>query len=52
MPKLTITNGADAGRSFELQDGETVLGRGSGVAIKLSGSNISRRHARLIREGE
>jgi len=46
--KLTIVNGADESRRFELEDGELYdLGRGSQTTIRLRDSFVSRVHARL-----
>lgn len=41
------------GESFEIPEGETVLGRESGLGISLPGEpTVSRRHASLIRTGD
>lgn len=52
--KLTIVNGADESRRFDLEEGEIYdLGRGSQTTIRLRDSFVSRVHARLsISEGE
>lgn len=51
MAKLIVENGAEAGAAFELNAPEMVIGRQTGVEIKLNGTNVSRRHARVLREG-
>src|SRR6185436_3278193 len=51
MPSLVIINGPETGKSFDLSAPESVLGRHSGVDIKLSGTNVSRRHSRIYSEG-
>jgi serine phosphatase RsbU (regulator of sigma subunit) len=33
-----------------LEEGETILGRATNVAVTLEGSNVSRRHARVLRQ--
>ncbi|MDY7232778.1 PAS domain S-box protein [Hyalangium rubrum] len=40
---------ASIGRTFRLQPGEHVLGRGSEVDIRIDDHGVSRRHARVIR---
>lgn len=46
-----IAVGAGAGRQFEIDAEETLIGRSTGLPITLEGANISRKHARLSREG-
>src|SRR3954464_6543503 len=52
MPRLIIANGSEAGSSFDLSGTEAVIGRQTGTEIKLGGTNVSRRHARVFRNGE
>jgi hypothetical protein len=49
---LTCLTGLDAGRVFPLSGAQVELGRGVGVDVRLRDRAISRRHARLGREGE
>jgi serine phosphatase RsbU (regulator of sigma subunit) len=52
MPRLVIINGAEAGGSFELDGSESVIGRQTGTQIRLEGPKVSRRHARVFRQGD
>jgi len=52
MQKLVIIDGAEAGRSFDLNAPELVIGRQAGVQIRIDGLKVSRRHARLIRDSD
>ncbi|HEV8542063.1 MAG TPA: SpoIIE family protein phosphatase [Verrucomicrobiae bacterium] len=52
MSRLVIANGSEAGTSFALAGPESVIGRQTGTEIKLNGTNVSRRHARIFRDGE
>jgi sigma-B regulation protein RsbU (phosphoserine phosphatase) len=45
-----VATGAGAGRQFQIDSDETVIGRSGGLPITLEGANISRRHARILRE--
>lgn len=40
------------GYSVELPQGETVLGRDIGCALRLNDSGVSRRHLRVLRKGD
>lgn len=51
MARLVLINGAEAGASYSLEAAQAVIGRQNGTEIKLNGTNVSRRHARLFREG-
>jgi serine phosphatase RsbU (regulator of sigma subunit) len=51
MPRLVILNGAEAGKIYELAAPELVIGRQTGTEIRLDGPKVSRRHARVYREG-
>jgi serine phosphatase RsbU (regulator of sigma subunit) len=52
MPRLVVIKGADAGRSFELDAPELIIGRQTGVHIQLEGQKVSRRQARVLRQGD
>ena len=43
---------ASIGKTFRLQPGEHVLGRGSEVSIRIDDHGVSRRHARIIHTAE
>ena len=51
MYKLILKESEGPGQEFELSAPEIVVGRESGVDILLSTPAVSRRHARLIRQG-
>ncbi len=51
MPKLVITEGPDAGRSFPLTGEEIIVGRGDAAAIQVSDLTVSREHFSLVPEG-
>ena len=40
------------GVSFRIEPGESVIGRGQGVAVRLIDDGISRKHARIFQDGE
>jgi len=48
-PYLYCRSGQYAGQKVPIQMGETIIGRGSQVHLKLNESTVSRRHATLIR---
>ncbi|OFZ79156.1 MAG: hypothetical protein A2583_00495 [Bdellovibrionales bacterium RIFOXYD1_FULL_53_11] len=48
MYKLTIVAGPGRGTSYQLQDGETSLGRQGGNTIVLQSSKVSKRHCALL----
>ena len=50
MPRLFALSGHALGESFELADG-AVIGRAPGCDVRLADASISRRHARLERDG-
>jgi phosphoserine phosphatase RsbU/P len=52
MPRLIILNGAESDSAFDLDAAEVVIGRQTGTQIRLEGPKVSRRHARVFREGE
>lgn len=49
--RLVCVVGREVGRSYPLSNRPTVIGRGSDSDISLSGDDISRHHARVIRVG-
>ncbi len=51
MPRFYVLSGPTVGRTFELADGG-VIGRGDDCDAVLPEASVSRRHARLAREGE
>src|SRR5579859_979439 len=51
MERFVIINGAEAGKAFELSAAEVLIGRQTGVQIRLEGQKVSRRHARVVRQG-
>ncbi|HSN96771.1 MAG TPA: GGDEF domain-containing protein, partial [Candidatus Nanopelagicales bacterium] len=48
-PYLLVLAGSNVGERYRVDDPEIVVGRTSGVTIRLSDDGISRRHARLVR---
>lgn len=52
--RLVVTDGNSAGTTFDVEPGETIVGRGEGVALRLGDSGVSRRHARIFcsRDGQ
>jgi len=51
MSKLYILNGPDMGRSYELPDGVTYLGRSIDNDIRIEDKTVSRRHLRIVKKG-
>ena len=51
-PTLIIDVGRDAGATQTIPVGETLLGRVEGDGIAIDDGRVSRRHAKLIREGD
>ncbi|MFI5297945.1 MAG: diguanylate cyclase [Polyangiales bacterium] len=50
---LTIIAGHRAGEMFELDDDdESIIGRGAQSAIHLDSDGVSRKHARIVRQGD
>jgi two-component system cell cycle response regulator len=49
---LTVLTGSNVGEMFRLEQGEHVIGRGLGVAVRLIDDGISRKHARVVQVGE
>ncbi len=52
VPVLFVLNGVDAGRLFVLDRPTTIIGREKGVEVQLSDGAMSRKHARIVREGD
>ncbi len=52
MASIEIVSGIDAGASYELKFRETMIGRHPECQIVLRDSTVSRRHARIRRDGE
>jgi ABC transport system ATP-binding/permease protein len=50
--KLTLQQGPNQGESYALKSAEVVIGRDSGVDIQIDSPGVSRRHARLVQEGD
>ncbi len=48
---LIVLAGADVGKMFKLEQGETVLGRSHRADIKIEDDSISRMHAKLVLQG-
>ena len=47
---LTMVAGPHVGALYTLGDGETLIGRAAGCAIRIDDPGISRRHARIVRQ--
>ena len=52
MSKLYVLNGPDRGRSFQLKEGSSTLGRSFETDIKLQDGTVSRQHLRIREEAE
>jgi serine phosphatase RsbU (regulator of sigma subunit) len=52
MARLVIIDGAATGSTFELNTPELIIGRQTGANILLEGAKVSRRHARITRDGD
>jgi two-component system cell cycle response regulator len=48
---LIVLAGADVGKMFKLEEGETVIGRSHKATIRLDDDSISRLHAKFVLEG-
>jgi two-component system cell cycle response regulator len=51
LPFVTVIAGHRAGEMFRLDQEETVLGRGTSSTIHLDSDGVSRKHARIVRQG-
>jgi pSer/pThr/pTyr-binding forkhead associated (FHA) protein len=49
---LTVIEGPDKGLSVKLERREVVIGRGKECDLLLTDAHVSRKHARIYREGE
>ncbi len=49
---LVVSDGPDAGKHHMVVQGENLIGRGSSCDIRLDDSTVSRRHARLVVDGD
>ena len=52
MTKLHILNGPDIGKSFDLKEDLTYVGRSSDVEVQINDQTVSRRHLKIIRRGK
>jgi len=52
MPLLYILSGPNAGDSYEVKDGTTLVGRGPDNDLQIIEQSISRKHARILLSGE
>jgi signal transduction histidine kinase/pSer/pThr/pTyr-binding forkhead associated (FHA) protein len=52
MPILTVIQGPDRGKTFEVNGAETFLGRDASCEVALHDPGISRHHATLLAEGD
>jgi pSer/pThr/pTyr-binding forkhead associated (FHA) protein len=51
-PMLVVEAGRDQGREYVLLEGETTIGRGIDNEVILADVSVSRRHVRVVREGD
>ncbi|MBW2063325.1 MAG: FHA domain-containing protein [Deltaproteobacteria bacterium] len=51
MTRLYILNGPEAGRSFEIKDGVTYVGRSLDNDIRIDDKTVSRRHLKISKHG-
>lgn len=49
---LTVLTGTAAGQMYRIPEGSTVIGRASNTELRIVEDGVSRRHARVHREGE
>ena len=52
MPLLYLLSGPNAGDSYEVKDGTTLVGRGPDNDLQIIEQSISRKHARILLSGE
>ncbi len=52
LPHLTAVAGPRAGETYSLDRPETILGRGRESHVVIDGDGVSRRHARILLEGQ
>lgn len=51
-PHLVVLSGENLHDIYRLEDGDTIIGRGTGATLRLRDDGISRRHARVFQEGD
>ena len=51
MSKLHILNGPEPGRSYDLQEGITYIGRSLDNDIQIKDKTVSRRHLKILKRG-
>jgi two-component system cell cycle response regulator len=49
---LIVLAGSNVGEMFRLEAGESVIGRGTAAKVKLGDDGISRKHARIVVDGQ
>jgi signal transduction histidine kinase len=49
VPRLLVTKGPDEGKQFELTGDSVPIGRDAGSRIRMNDTEVSRRHAELVR---
>ncbi len=49
---LTVIAGQRAGQMFKIEGDETILGRGPQSTVHLDSDGVSRKHARIVRQGQ
>jgi len=47
-----VTAGTHVGESFELDEGEWIVGKGEEARIRLTDSGVSRRHAKVVKSSD
>lgn len=51
-PRVWVTAGAHEGESWELDEGEWIIGKAHDARIRLTDSGVSRRHAKIVRSSD
>jgi two-component system cell cycle response regulator len=51
-PHLIVLAGENVGRTYRVDQGETVIGRSEDASIRVRDDGVSRKHARIVREGD
>lgn len=49
---LVVLAGSNVGEMYKLDEAEVLIGRASNAAIRLNDEGVSRRHARIVRDGD
>lgn len=52
MAKLRVLKGKESGKSIELSESRSVIGRHPGCAVVVDEGAVSRQHAQIVREGD